>query len=136
HARRAMVLAFYAYRDRNLLDTIDVYDGAAGFLKSASIGPSELERCIIGTIGEIEPYRLPDAKGFEAMQRSLVGETDAVRQAVREEVLSSTVGDIRAFTEVAAEIAKRGRLVVIGSKASLENANVAHPGLLAIGKLL
>jgi len=27
-------------------------------------------------------------------------------------------------------------LVVIGSKASLENANVAHPGLLAIGKLL
>jgi Zn-dependent M16 (insulinase) family peptidase len=134
--RRATVFAFYSYRDPNLLETIDVYDGAATFLKSASIGPSELERCIIGTIGEIEPYRLPDAKGFEAMQRSLVGETNAVRQTVREEVLSSTVGDIRAFAEVAAEIAKRGKLVVIGSKASLEHANVAHPGLLAIGKLL
>jgi presequence protease len=113
-----------------------VFDASAAFLSSAGISPSELERCIIGTIGEIEPYRLPDAKGFAAMQSHLVGDTDAVRQRVRDEVLSTTVADVRAFATAAAEIARRGHVVVIGSKASIESANAERPGLLAVAKLL
>ena len=70
------------------------------------------------------------------MQRHLVGDTDAVRQRVRDEVLSTTVADVRAFATVAAEIARRGRVVVIGSKANIENANAERPGLLAMAKLL
>jgi Zn-dependent M16 (insulinase) family peptidase len=134
--RRSTLFAFYSYRDPNLLQTLDVYDGTPDFLRSAKISPSELERCIIGTIGEIEPYRLPDAKGFEAMQRHLIGDTDAVRQRVRDEVLSTTVADVRAFADVAAEIAQRGRVVVIGSKTSIEGASKERPGLLAMAKLL
>jgi presequence protease len=134
--RRSTLFSFYSYRDPNLLETLDVYDGTSNFLSSAKISPSELERCIIGTIGEIEPYRLPDARGFEAMQRHLAGDTDAVRERVREEVLSTTIADLGAFAEVAAEIARRGRLVVIGSKTSIEAASRARPGLLATAKLL
>jgi presequence protease len=134
--RRSGLFAFYSYRDPNLLATLDVFDGTAAFLSSADISPSELERCIIGTIGEIEPYRLPDAKGFAAMQSHLVGDTDAVRQRVRDEVLSTTVADVRAFATAAAEIARRGHMVVIGSKASIESANAERPGLLAVAKLL
>ena len=134
--RRAELFNFYSYRDPNLLATLDVFDGTADFLGSTSISASELERCIIGTIGEIEPYRLPDAKGFAAMQRHLVGDTDAVRQRVRDEVLSTTVADVRAFAAVAAEIARRGQVVVIGSKTSIESANAERPGLLQVAKLL
>jgi Zn-dependent M16 (insulinase) family peptidase len=134
--RRSTLFGFYSYRDPNLLETLDVYDSTPNFLCTAEISPSELERCIIGTIGEIEPYRLPDAKGFEAMQRHLAGDTDAVRERVREEVLSTTVADVRAFADVAAEITRRGRVVVIGSKTSIEGANRQRPGLLAMAKLL
>jgi presequence protease len=134
--RRSGLFAFYSYRDPGLLATLDVFDASAAFLSSAGISPSELERCIIGTIGEIEPYRLPDAKGFAAMQSHLVGDTDAVRQRVRDEVLSTTVADVRAFATAAAEIARRGHVVVIGSKASIESANAERPGLLAVAKLL
>ena len=134
--RRSTLFAFYSYRDPNLVETLDVYDGTANFLRSAKISESDLERCIIGTIREIEPYRLPDAKGFEAMQRCLVGDTDAVRERVREEVLSTTVADVRAFADIAADIARRGRVVVIGSKTSIEGANRERPGLLAMAKLL
>jgi Zn-dependent M16 (insulinase) family peptidase len=66
----------------------------SSLLCSANISPSDLERCIIGTIGEIEPYRLPVAKGFAAMQRHLLADTNAVRGRVREEVLSTTVADV------------------------------------------
>jgi presequence protease len=134
--RRAGLFAYYSYRDPNLLATLDVFDGAAAFLSSADISQSELERCIIGTIGEIEPYRLPDAKGFVAMQRHLVGDTDEARQRVRDEVLSTTVADVRAFAPVAADIAQRGRVVVIGSKAGMESANAERPGLLTLAKLI
>jgi Zn-dependent M16 (insulinase) family peptidase len=134
--RRSTLFAFYSYRDPNLLETLDVYDGTPNFLRSAMISQSELERCIIGTIGEIEPYRLPDAKGFEAMQRHLVGDTDAMRGRVREEVLTTTVAEVRAFADVAADIARRGRVVVIGSKTSIEGASKKRPGLLGMAKLL
>jgi Zn-dependent M16 (insulinase) family peptidase len=134
--RRATLFAFYSYRDPNLLETLNVFDGTPDFLRTADITPSELERCIIGTIGEIDPYRLPDAKGFEAMQRHLVGDTDTVRQRVREEVLSTTIADVRAFAEAAADVARQGRVVVIGSKASIESASSARPGLLTTAKLL
>ena len=70
------------------------------------------------------------------MQRHLAGDTDSVRQRVRDEVLSTTVADVRAFAAVAAEIARRGHVVVIGSKASIESANAERPGLLQIAKLL
>jgi Zn-dependent M16 (insulinase) family peptidase len=134
--RRSTLFTFYSYRDPNLLETLGVYDGTSNFLNSANISPSELERCIIGTIGEIEPYRLPDAKGFEAMQRHLVGDTDAVRERLRAEVLSTNIADVHAFAEVAAEIARRGRLVVIGSKTSIESAGRERPGLLSTATLL
>jgi Zn-dependent M16 (insulinase) family peptidase len=134
--RRSTLFAFYSYRDPNLLETLDVYDGTPNFLRSAKISQSELERCIIGTVGEIERYRLPDAKGFEAMQRRLVGDTDAVLERVREEVLSTTVADVRAFADVAADIARRGRVVVIGSKTSIEGASKERPRLLAMAERL
>ena len=70
------------------------------------------------------------------MQRHLVGDTDAVRQRVRDEVLSTTVADVRAFVAVATEIARRGQVVVIGSKTGIESANAERPGLLQVAKLL
>ena len=64
--------------------------GPREFLKQADLGEAELARNIIGTIGEIDTYRLPDAKGFASMQRHLIGDTDEARQRMREEILSTT----------------------------------------------
>ena len=53
--------------------TLDVYDRTADFLTDEP-DQAELTRNIIGTIGEVDAYRLPDAKGFASMQRYLIGE--------------------------------------------------------------
>jgi hypothetical protein len=87
------------------------------------------------TIGEIEPDCLPVANGFAAMQRHHLADTDAVRARVREEVPSTTVADVRAFAGIASEMVRRGCVVVIGSKTSIESAS-QRPGLLAMAKLL
>src|SRR5271167_2411565 len=64
---------FLSYSDPNLLETLDIYDQTPGYLKRAEPDKAELTRSIIGTIGDVDAYQLPDAKGFTSMQRYLAG---------------------------------------------------------------
>jgi Zn-dependent M16 (insulinase) family peptidase len=127
---------FVSYRDPNLLATLDTYDRTADFLKDTALSETELARNIIGTIGEIDSYRLPDAKGFASMQRYLIGDTDEARQTMREEVLSTTAADIRDFADAMADVARRGRVVVLGSEQAIEAANAERPSVLAASRVL
>jgi Zn-dependent M16 (insulinase) family peptidase len=127
---------FVSYRDPNLLATLDVYDRTAEFLKTADLDHAELTRNIIGTIGEVDTYRLPDAKGFASMQRYLIGDTDEARQRMREEILSTTAADLRNFAGAMAEVAANGRVVVLGSELAIEGANKERPGLLSVSRVM
>jgi Zn-dependent M16 (insulinase) family peptidase len=123
---------FLSYRDPNLLATIEVYDRTARFLRDADVSTDELRRNIIGTIGDFDTYLLPDAKGFTSTQWYLTNETDEIRQRMREQVLAANAADFRKFADVLDEVAKRGRVVVLGSQEAIERANAARPGLLAM----
>ncbi len=127
---------FVSYRDPNLLRTLDVYDRTAGFLRDADLDAAELTRNIIGTIGEVDTYRLPDAKGFASMQRHLIGDSDEARQRMREEILSTTTADIRAFAGALEQVAAHGRVVVIGSAQAIEAANAERQGFLSVSKVM
>ena len=52
-------------------------------------------QAIIGTIGDIDQYQLPDAKGHTAFVRHLLGITDEERQTRREQVLATNLQDFR-----------------------------------------
>jgi presequence protease len=123
---------FLSYRDPNLLPTLEVYDRTAGFLRSADVSPDELRRNIIGKIGDFDTYLLPDAKGFTSTQWYLTNETDEIRQRMREQVLAASAADFRNFAEVLDEVAKAGRVVVLGSQEAVERANAERPGLLTM----
>jgi Zn-dependent M16 (insulinase) family peptidase len=127
---------FVSYRDPNLLATLDIYDRTADFLRNADLGEAELTRNIIGTIGEVDTYRLPDAKGFASMQRHLIGDSDAARQKMREEILSTTAADVRKFGDAMADVSAKGRIVVIGSEQAIDGANKERPGLLTVSRVL
>jgi Zn-dependent M16 (insulinase) family peptidase len=127
---------FVSYRDPNLIDTLDTYDRAADFLRNADLNEVELTRNVIGTIGEVDSYRLPAAKGFDSMQRYLIGDTDEARQRMREEILSTTAADIRNFADAMAEVAAHGRVFVLGSEQAIEAANAERPGLLSVTRVM
>ena len=52
-------------------------------------------QAIIGTIGDIDSYQLPDSKGYTAFMRHVLNVTDEERQQRREEILGTTVKDFR-----------------------------------------
>jgi Zn-dependent M16 (insulinase) family peptidase len=127
---------FVSYRDPNLLGTLDTYDRTADFLKDADLDQAELTRNIIGTIGEVDTYRLPDAKGFASMQRYLIGDSDEARQSMREEILSTTAADIRSFADALSQVATHGRVVVLGSEQAIAAANKERQGFLSVSKVM
>jgi Zn-dependent M16 (insulinase) family peptidase len=134
--RRAGVFAFSSYRDPNLLDTLAVYDETASFLREADIGAEEVARSIIGVIGQIDDYLLPDAKGLASLRRYLLGESDERLQRLREEVLSAREEDFRAFGAALAQLAATGRVVVMGSPEAIATANAERGGFLQVSKVL
>jgi Zn-dependent M16 (insulinase) family peptidase len=126
------VLSYLSWRDPNVQATFDVYDGAGGFLRGAALDDTELTRSIIGTIGRMDAYRLPDARGFVSLLRHLTGETDVWRQNWRDQVLSTTERDFRAFADVLDSMRGPGRRVALGSAEAMEAANARQPGSLQV----
>jgi Zn-dependent M16 (insulinase) family peptidase len=131
------VLTFLSYRDPNLLNTIDNYDAAGQFLRQVELNDDEITKSIIGAIGQLDAYQLPDAKGYTSLVRYLLGITDEIRQQRREEILSTGPTDFRAFAEVLERVKERGFVVVLGGQEGIEAANQARGGdWLTIRKVL
>ncbi|HEV7719309.1 MAG TPA: insulinase family protein [Arsenicitalea sp.] len=126
---------FVSYRDPNLVQTLDAYDGAASFLKDG-IGTDELTRSIIGAIGSMDSYRLPDAKGFTSLLWYLMGSSEELRQQRRDEVLNASAADFRALGDVLGEVAKAGQVVVLGSDAAIKAANDERGGFLEVTRVM
>jgi Zn-dependent M16 (insulinase) family peptidase len=131
----AGTFAFTSYRDPNLVDTLDIYDKASAFLK-AGVGEQDLVRSVIGVIGSVDTYRLPDAKGFTSLVWELVGDTDDARQKRRDEILGASSSDFKALGEALDQVARNGQVVVLGSEKAIKAANDERGGFLKVTKVL
>ncbi len=130
------VVTFVSYRDPNLSQTLEGFDQSAQFLADLDLTPDELTKGIIGAIGDIDQYRLPDAKGYTSMLRYLSGETDEERQRMRDEVLGTTREDFKAFGHLLEAASKKGLVKVLGSEKSIQEALEKHPGWLNVLKVM
>ncbi|MCU0734293.1 MAG: insulinase family protein [Methylotetracoccus sp.] len=115
--------SFLSYRDPNLSATLSAYDGAADFIRSHRPDALEVERTIVGVIGALDAYMLPDAKGYTSLNRYLTAMTEERRQQIRDEVLATTASDFARFEEVLDDVARCGRVVVLGAPQAIEQAN-------------
>jgi hypothetical protein len=96
-------LSFLSYRDPNLGKTIDVYDNTSDVLSKQAIdlesNKEELEKAIIGAIGDMDGPKSNDQKGWISLTRWLKGESAETRQRLRDEVLNTTAEDFKDFAE-------------------------------------
>lgn len=130
------VFSFLSYRDPNLLGTLENYDAAAQYLRTLDLHPDELTKSIIGTIGSIDSYQLPDAKGYTSMVRHLIGSTEEDRQRIREEVLGTTAAHFRQFADALEAVKNHGRVFVLGSADAIQKANPELDNRLVVTKVL
>jgi len=122
--RLSGTLVFISYRDPNTIKTIKAFDDSMDFLINGKISEQEIEQTIIGAIGEIDHYMLPDAKGFSSLIRYLAGITPEHRQLLRNEVLSTTREHFREFGNALKEVRDNGLIKILCSKNTFEQFNM------------
>lgn len=117
---RSGQLTFTSYRDPNNRKTLAIYDRTADYLAHLAIDRAELDRAIIGAIGDMDTYLLPDAKGYIAMGRHLSSDNEDNRQRLREEILSTETSHFRAFGDKIRILADAGEAVIMGARDQLD----------------
>ena len=128
------VLILCSYRDPHVKRTLDVYASLADHLENLKISQDELEKTIVGCIGEQDPCELPDARGYSAFIRSLRGVDDQERQRRRDEVFDTSS---RQFNELGALIRrsreKRSSVVLVDSgKIEELKTLLANPSVMSL----
>ena len=130
------VMTFLSYRDPNLLSTLEIYDGTPDFLRELDLNDAELTKSIIGAIGDLDAYQLPDAKGYSSLVRTLLGVNDDRRQRFRDQLLAASAADFKALAAALAETLNGGQVAVMGSANAIQSAAEQRPGWLEVRQVL
>ncbi len=125
---------YLSYRDPNLDQTLQAYDQTAAYLRRLELSENELTKAIIGAIGEVDAYQLPDAKGYTALLRRLLRISDEDRQRTRDQILGSSQADFRAFANALESVSANGAVVVLASAEEIASSQIADR--LAVLKVL
>ena len=128
-------LTMVSYRDPNIVKTLEAFDATADYLRADPIGEDELNKAVVGAIGDLDAHLLPDAKGHVSLRRFLTNQNDAFRQRVREEILACSAADFRAVADVLDVFGEQGRVVVMGGETALNEAAASQAGRDVLQKM-
>ncbi|MBD5539093.1 MAG: peptidase M16 [Desulfovibrio sp.] len=111
-----------SYRDPNVERTLGAYDGLADFLRSSAPDAGRLTQAIVGAVGDLDTYLLPDARGARALGTWLSGNTEELRQRTREQMLATTAEDFVRFADTLERAAEAGEICVLGGQKAADAA--------------
>lgn len=112
-----------SYRDPNLLETNQVYEGVPEYLANFEADERDMMKYIIGTISELDTPLTPRAKGRRSFQAYMTGVTQEDVQREREEVLAANTEQIRKSAEMVKAILENGYVCALGSEEKVKSAS-------------
>ncbi len=117
---RSGMMLFASYRDPNLRETLNVYDGLAEYLSNFNADEREMKKYIIGTISRVDAPLTPQMKGERSEINYFTGLTQEDIQKERDEILSATAKDIKALARMAADVLKNNYICVLGNETKIK----------------
>jgi hypothetical protein len=113
-------MAFGSYRDPNLAETVEAFDGTGEYLRSFDVDEREMTKYIIGTISGLDVPRTPQMQGDAATECFIRHIAQADLQKERDEILVTTQDDIRALGDLIDACMKENYLCVLGSEEKIK----------------
>ncbi len=114
-------MIFVSYRDPNLVNTLNAYEGAGNYLENFDVSDREMTKYIIGTISNLDTPLMPYYKGIKATSMFIRNITNADRKKEREEVLNTKVEDIKAYSEIVNKAMDKDYLAVVGNEKEIKD---------------
>ena len=115
-------MIFFSDDDPNLTETYEAYKGAAAYLEQLQLSQEELEKYIIGTIGQ-EDYPLGARQwGEQSFHAYMSGFGEERLQQEREEILGVTLEQLHKTGELIRAVTGQGYCCVLGSRKKINEA--------------
>jgi len=86
------------------------------YIEDFSADKREMQKYIIGTISNMDAPLSPSMKGDRATTQYISGTTLDERQSERDQVLSTTVDDIKKYSSLLTDAMKENYLCVLGNE--------------------
>ena len=116
--------SFYSYRDPTPKRSIEKMKGAPDYLCEALGGKADIDKYIIGAIGDTSPYLTPRARAGIAAQRYLARLTDEMRLEMRGEILSANAEKLSLYREKLTAAMKDAAYCVVAPKDKLSECGL------------
>ncbi len=125
---------FASYRDPNLSETLDNYDGSVSYIQDFDADEDEMTRFIIGTISRMDRPLTPSQQGNLAIQRYFHKTQKERVQKDREEVLAATPEDIQGFAKFIQDILNQENYCVYGNESKIQEEKDLFKALVQVNK--
>lgn len=112
-------VTFVSYRDPNLKKTLSIFKKAANYVENYKASDEEIERYIISTISVYDSPLTPAMKTARAYNFYKSGITNEDKQKERDEILSTTVDEIRSLSEYIKAVSKQKIYSCVGGEEML-----------------
>ena len=106
---------FVSYRDPNLVETDQVYEGVIEYLEQFDADERDMTKYVIGTISDLDTPLLPPYKASRAVSAWFSGVTDEMLLTERTQILQAVPEDVRALTGIIRAILSTGSFCVVGN---------------------
>jgi presequence protease len=113
--------SFVSYRDPNVKSTFETFNQIPTAIKNISMSERSLEQLIIGTYSQFDPLLNPHMQGVRARNRFLVGSSDEYLYNKLSEIKSTTVEQMKSFSEPMEIFTKNSVKGIIGNSDKIQN---------------
>lgn len=113
---------FVSYRDPNLQKTVDTYEAAAKYLAAFEADDKKMTKFIIGTVSDMDTPLNPSAEGSRSLSAYLSHLKYEEVQKERNEVLHTSVDDIRNLSEYVKALMEDDCICVVGNEEKVKES--------------
>jgi hypothetical protein len=96
------------------------------------IPEKELTKILIGCVGRLDPPMTADRKGSVSMVEHLTGKTYELKQQRRDELLSTSLEDIKSFSILFRKMKNSGNVCVLGNEEKIKKAKNRFDHLVTV----
>lgn len=111
----------YSYRDPNLKKTLETFNAASEFISNFNADEEAMASYIIGAVNSLDRPLNKEQRLKTALIRHIAGISSEMHQKERDEVLSCTSEDIRAYAPMLKTMADSPYICVIGNGDNIKN---------------
>lgn len=112
-----------SYRDPNLKKTFEVYNETYKFLENLELSKDDMDNFIIGTIGRTYKPLTPEMKALAAVADYITGITDEYKQREKDEILNTTLADIKGYASMIKDVMDKNLCCVVGNEGNIKKNN-------------